>query len=95
MVFSKKSALYIRGQSIAAPTSVLSMTIQGLFPLGLTDLISFLFKGFKRVFSSTTVQKNQLFTTLPSLWSNSQIHTWKKLGFDYIDLCWQSDVSAF
>ena len=75
MVFSKKSALYIRGQSIGAPASVLSMTIQGLFPLGLTDLISFLLKGFKRVFSSTTVQKNQLFTTLPSLWSNSQIHT--------------------
>ena len=34
----------------------------------------------------------------PSLWSHSYICTWllaKKHSFDYMDLCWQSNVSAF
>ena len=30
---------------------------------------------FSRVFSSTTIQKNQFFSSQPSLWSNSHIHT--------------------
>ena len=49
------------GQSIgaSAPASVLPMSIQGRFPLGLTGLISLLSKGLSRVFSSTTVQKHQ------------------------------------
>ena len=64
------------GQSTEASdsASVLPMNIQGWFPLGLTGLISLLSKGLSRVFSSTTVQKHQLFTTQPSLWSNSHIH---------------------
>ena len=33
-------------------------------------------KGLSRVFSNTTVWKHQLFSTQPSLWSNSYIHTW-------------------
>ena len=33
-------------------------------------------KGLSRVFSNTTVQKHQFFGAQPSLWSNSQIHTW-------------------
>ena len=33
-------------------------------------------KGLSRVFSNTTVQKHQYFSTQPSLWSNSHIHTW-------------------
>ena len=32
-------------------------------------------KGFSRVFSNTTVQKHQFFSSQPSLWSNSRIHT--------------------
>ena len=45
------------GQSIGASAlaSVLPMNNQGLFPLGLTGLISLLSKGLSRVFSSTTV----------------------------------------
>ena len=35
------------------------------FPLGLTDLISLLAKGFSRVFSSTTIQKHQFFRAQP------------------------------
>ena len=55
----------------SASASVLSMNIQGWFPLGLTGLISFKSKGLSRVFSNTTVQKHQFFGTQPSLWSNS------------------------
>ena len=43
------------GQSIEASASVLPMNIQGWFPLGLTDFISLLSRGFSRVFASTTV----------------------------------------
>ena len=66
------------GQSIgvSASASVLPMNIQDWFPLGLTDWISLLSKGLSRVFSSTTVPKHQFFSTQPSLWSNSHIHTW-------------------
>jgi len=51
------------GQSIGASisASVLPMNIQDWFPLGLTGLISLQSKGFSRVFSNTTVQKNQKF----------------------------------
>ena len=48
------------GQSIGASAlaSVLSMNIQGWFPLGLIGLISLKSKGLSRVFPSTTVQKH-------------------------------------
>ena len=66
------------GQSIWASASapVLPMNIQGWFPLGLTGLISLQSKGLSRVFSNNTVQNHQFFGTQPSLWSNSDIHTW-------------------
>ena len=66
------------GQSIraSASTSVLLMNIQDWFPLGLTGLISLQSKGLSRVFSNTTVQKHQFFSTQPCLWSSSHIHTW-------------------
>ena len=51
------------GQSIGASGSVFPMNIQGCFPLGLTGLISLLFKGLSRVFSSTTVWKHQFFVS--------------------------------
>ena len=65
------------GQSIgaSASASVLPMNIQGQFPLGLTSLIFLQSKGLSRVFSNTTVQKHQFFSTLPSLWSSSQSFT--------------------
>jgi len=46
------------GQSIraSASASVLSMNIQGWFPLGLTGLISFLSKGLSRVISRTKLE---------------------------------------
>ena len=61
------------GQSIgvSASASVLPMNIQDWFPLGWTDLISLQSKGLSRVFSNTTVQKNQFFSVQFSLYSNS------------------------
>ena len=60
------------GQSIGASASVLPMNTQGSFPLGLTGLISLKSKGLSRVFSNTTVQKHQLFSTQPSAYCLSQ-----------------------
>ena len=51
----------------SASTSVLPMNIQDWFPLGLTSLISLWSKGLSRVFSNTTVQKHQFFSTQLSL----------------------------
>ena len=59
------------GQSIAASASVLPMSIQDWFPLGLTGCISLQSKRLSRVFSNTTLQKHQFFGAQFSLWSNS------------------------
>ena len=66
------------GQSFgaSASASVLPMNIQDWFPVGLTDVISLLSKGFSRVFSSTTFQKHQFFSAQVSLWYNFHIRTW-------------------
>ena len=60
------------GLSIRASGSVLPTIIQGWFPLGLTGSISLQSKGLSRVFSNTTVQKHQFFSTQLSLQYNSQ-----------------------
>ena len=84
------------GQSIgaSASASVLSMIIQGWFPLGLTSLIALLSKGLSRVFSSTTIWKHLLSLLYgPTLTS---IHDyWKSHSFNYMDHCRQSDVFTF
>ena len=63
-VFSMSWLFASGGQSIgvSASASVLPMSIQGWFPLGLTGLISLLSKGLSRVFSSTTIWKHQFFS---------------------------------
>ena len=60
----------------SASASVFPMSIQGWFPLRLTDLISLLSEGLSRVFSSTTVWRHQFFSALPSLWSISYNCVW-------------------
>jgi len=87
------------GQSIgvSASTSVLPMNTQDWYPLGWTGWISLLSKGLWRVFSNTIVQKHQSlalsFLYSPTLTS---IHDhWKNHSPDYMDLCWQINVSAF
>ena len=87
------------GQSIGASAlvTVPPVNIHSWFPLGFTGLISVQSKGLSKVFSSTTIWKHQFFSTQLCLCSNSDIHTWLlgKQRFDYMDLCWPSDVSDF
>ena len=68
-VFSKESVLHIRWPKYwsSASTSVLPINIQDWFCLGLTGLISLQYKGFSSIFSNTTVQKQQFFSTQLSL----------------------------
>ena len=57
------------GQSIgvSASTSVLPVNTQDRSPLGWTGCISLQSKGLSRVFSNTTAQEHQFFSTQPSL----------------------------
>ena len=68
-VFSSESVLHIKwpNNGVSASASVLPMSIQDCFPLGWTGWISLQSKGLSRVFSKTTVQKHQLFSTQFSL----------------------------
>ena len=64
------SRLFVSGgQSIgvSATASVLPINIQDWFPLEGTDWISLQSKGLSTVFSNTTVQKHQFFSTQLSL----------------------------
>ena len=81
----------------SAWASVLPKNIQGWFPLGLTGLTSLLSKELSRVFSSPTVQKCQssALSLLYGLTPSSINDYWKNHSSDYMDLCWQSDISAF
>ena len=72
-VFSKASALLFRWPkywsfSISPPTEY-----SGLISFRIECLVSLLSKGLSRVFSTTTVQKFQFFSTQLSLWSATSI----------------------
>ena len=87
------------GQStaVSASTSVLPVNTQDWSPVGWTGWISLQSKGLSRVFSNTTVQKHQFFSA-SFLYSPTftSIHDhWKNHSLDQMDLCWQSNVSAF
>ena len=73
-VFSNESVLRIRWPKCCSfsisPSNEHSGPIS--FRIGWISLQS---KGLSRVFSNTTVQKHQFFSTQLSLWSNSHIHT--------------------
>ena len=66
------------GQSTRASAlaSFLPKKSQRWSPSEWTGWISLQSKGLSRVFSNTTVQKNQFFSTQPSSQSNSHIYTW-------------------
>ena len=73
------------GQStgVSASASVLPMNIQDLFSSGWTGWIFLKSKGLSRVFSNTTIQKHQFFSTQPSLRSLTSIHDyWKNHTFE-------------
>ena len=68
--FPVSQFFHIRWPNIetSASASLISINIQGWFPSGLTDLISVLSKVLSRVFSSTTVQKQQFFGVGEDSW---------------------------
>ena len=62
---------------VSTSASILPTSIQGWFPLRLTDLTPLLSKGLSEVFSSTIVWRHQFFGALPSLRSSSHNQTWR------------------
>ena len=70
-VFPNESVLHI---GATASASVLPVNIQDWFPLWLTGLISLQSKGLSRVFSNTTIQKNEFFGAQLSWWSKFHMH---------------------
>ena len=77
-IFSNVQFFPLVGQSIGVSTSasVLPKNTQDLSPSGWTGWISLQSKGLSKIFSNTTVQKHQFFSTWLSSQSNSHIHTW-------------------
>ena len=76
-VFSNQSTLSMRWpKGVSALASFLPKKSQGWSPSEWSGWISLQSKGLSRVFSNTTVQKHQFFSTQPSSQSNSHIHTW-------------------
>ena len=77
-VFSNESVHCIRWPKYWSLSFSISISPSNEYsrPLGWTGWISLQSKGLSRVFSNTTVQKHQFFSTQPSLWSNCHIHTW-------------------
>ena len=70
------------------------MNIQGWFPLGLTGLISLLSKDSEE--SSLAAQFKRISSSVLSLPYGPTLTSVHDFIFDYIlDLCQQSDVSAF
>ena len=75
-VFSNESALRIRWPAWSFTFNINpSNDHPGPISLGWTGWISLKSKGLSRVFSNTTVQKHQFFSTQLSSESNSHIHT--------------------
>ena len=79
----------------SASASVLPINIQGWFPLGLAGLIFFL---QSRGLSPPPQFESISFPVLSLLYGptlRSVQTTGKKCSFDYTDICWQSNISAF
>ena len=78
-VFSNELALCIRCTKhwsfSISPSNECSGLISFRIDFRISFRISLQSKGLSRVFSNTTVQKHQFFSTQPFLWSNSHICT--------------------
>ena len=97
--FSMSWFLASGGQSIRAwaLASVLPKNIQDWFPLGLAGLIFLLSKTLKE--SSPAAEFESISSSALSLLYGPTLTSthdyWKNQSFDYMDICWQSNVSAF
>ena len=76
-VFSSELALHIRWPEYWSFSFSISSSNEysGLISFWIDCLIFLQSKGLSRVFSSTRVRKHEFFSSHPSLWSNSHIHT--------------------
>ena len=98
-VFSDESVLRIRWAKYWSFSFNISPSndIQDRFPLAMIGFISLQSKGLSRVFSNTTVKSiNSLalsFLYCPTLTSAHDY--WQNHSFDQVELCRQSNVSAF
>ena len=72
------------------------MNTHGSFPLGQISMISLLSKGLS-VFPAPQVESISSLTCILLYGPNlASIHDrWEYHNFDYMHLCWQSDISAF
>ena len=77
-VYSNESTLHMRWPNIGvlASAPLLPKNSQDWSPLGWTGCNSLQSKGLSRVFSNTTVQKHQFFSSQLSSQSHYHIHTW-------------------
>ena len=99
-VFPMSQLFASGGQSIgvSASTSVLPMNIHDWFPLGLNwfDLLAIqeTLKSFLQHHrSKASILWCPAFFMVPTV--TSVYDDWKNHRFDYTDLCWQSNISAF
>ena len=74
-IFSKESVLRIRQPKYWSFSISPFNEYSGLISFIIDGWISLQSKGLSKVFSNTTVQKHQFFSTQLSLWSNSHIYT--------------------
>ena len=87
-----------RGQSIgvSASTWILPMNIQDWFPLGLAGLISLQSRRLKSLLQNHSSKASILQHLAFFIVQLTFIHDhWKNHSLDQMDLCWQSNVSAF
>ena len=93
------SQLFVSGgQSTGASASAChSNKYSGLISFKIDKFDLFALRELSRVFSSTTVWMHQLLVVnlLYGPIFTSVHDYWKNHSFCYMDLCWQSDVSAF
>ena len=92
-LFSKVSSLYQVAKVLEFQLQ--HQSFQWIFRTG---WISFQSKGLSKVFCKTPQFKSINFLVLSFIYSPTltSIHDyWKNHSFDYMDLCWQSCVSAF
>ena len=88
---------YSQSIGASALASALLVNIRSSFPLRVTGLISLVSKGLSQE-SFPAPQFKSINSSVPGLLSGltlSSVHDyWKNYSSDYMDLCWQSDVSA-
>ena len=86
------------GQSIgvSAWASVLPVNIQDWFPLGWTGWISLQSKGLSSLLQHHSSKGSIIWCSVLYSPTLTSIHDyWKNHSFEWTDLCWQSNISAF